>query len=77
MEFSLPISRASFSDFKPWLLFSMLFSRSWLTNATVKTLISYEVTNKKNTAIYVDSVHFNKSYQVSQTLKDVITPVYN
>lgn len=56
---SLPISRASFSDFKPWLLFSMLFSRSWLTKATVNTLISYKI--KKQIDIYVDSVHFSKS----------------
>lgn len=46
-RFLLPISRASFSDFKPWLLFSVLFSRSWLTNATVNTLISYKVKTQK------------------------------
>lgn len=39
----IPISSASFSDFRPGLRFSEVFSLSWLTNATVNTLISYKV----------------------------------
>lgn len=38
----LPINSASFSDFRPGLRFSEFFSLSWLTNATVNTLISYK-----------------------------------
>lgn len=41
--FIIPISSASFSDFRPGLRFSEVFSLSWLTNATVSTLISYKV----------------------------------
>jgi len=42
-EVILPIKSASFSDFRPGLRFSEFFSLSWLTNATVNTLISYKV----------------------------------
>lgn len=44
----LPINSASFSDFRPGLRFSEFFSLSWLTNATVNTLISYTVKKKNN-----------------------------
>lgn len=53
----LPINSASFSDFRPGLRFSEFFSLSWLTNATVNTLISYKV--KKQTDGHVDFIYLN------------------
>lgn len=59
-EVILPINSASFSDFKPGLRLSEFFSLSWLTNATVNTLISYKVKKNPNkTGGHVDFIYFN------------------